>query len=116
MGNVVEEINQINKEIDVLRQNVSEYESIIQRIEETISNLMISKDYINNTYNLARKNYSSKSANEKTAKIQEIVTEINNMIKKLRDNILPEAKRQITLINSNISSKEAVKNSKLNIR
>ena len=41
MGNVVEEINQINKEIDVLRQNVSEYESIIQRIEETISNLMI---------------------------------------------------------------------------
>ena len=76
-----------------------------KKIEEAITELKKSKQYLDTAHNELKKNYSSETASKKSIEFQNEITEITKLIKKLNDTILPESNRQINSIKSKLTNK-----------
>lgn len=100
--NIQEKINSAHNEIDYLRKNKSQYNKMIQKIDEVMCSLKDAKTDLITAKEKLGKHYSGNGSKEKTKIIEKQISKIDKEIEKIKKIILPEAKKQISRINSKI--------------
>ncbi len=76
------------------------------KINDAITKLTIAKNYINKSYTLLEKHYQSNTSSKKVSELENEYTNIANVIKDLKSEILVASNNKISSISSSISSKE----------
>lgn len=100
--NIEGKINNAHNEIYYLRKNRLQYNEMIEKIDEVIRNLKDAKTNLVTAKEKLEKHYSGNGSKEKSKTIEKQISNINKEIEKIRKIILPEAKKQIRMINSKI--------------
>lgn len=98
--------NMINKErykVKELEASKRKYEKMNQKLREALSKLMTAKNNLDDTSKSLKKNYSSQEADKENKNIQGNAEEVNAIIKKIEEDILPESNNKITIINGKIN-------------
>ena len=93
-------IDNLNSQVRGLGNLKTDYQNMNNQINEAIKELSASYNSIIEAKNKLSQNYSSETANNKLKDLEEEANKINNLIKKLRDEILAESNRKISTINS----------------
>ena len=98
-------IKELNKQISELKTNKTKYQNMTTGLNNAIPILTKADEHIENALTAFNKNYTGQVANEKTKEFQNIHTEITQIIKQLKENMLPNAKGQINTIDYKILNK-----------
>lgn len=104
---IQEKINRLNREIRNLETSRSSYQNMNTKINDAITKLTSAKDYANKSYTELEKYYQSNTASKKVTELESEYTNINNIIKDLKSEILVVSNNKISSINSSISSKQS---------
>lgn len=104
---IQEKINRLNREIRNLETSRSSYQNMNTKINDAISKLTSAKDYANKSYTALEKYYQSNTSSKKVTELESEYTNINNIIKDLKSEILVASNNKISSINSSISSKQS---------
>lgn len=104
---IQEKINRLNREIRNLETSRSSYQNMNTKINDAITKLTSAKDYANKSYTELEKYYQSNTASKKVTELESEYTNINNIIKDLKSEILVASNNKISSINSSISSKQS---------
>ena len=99
-------INNLNSQIRSLGNLKTDYQNMNNQINRVITELSTSYNHIEDAQTQLAQNYSSKIADQKLEELREDADSINNLIRKLRDEILAESNRRISSINSQIQGKQ----------
>lgn len=104
---IQEKINRLNREIRNLERSRSSYKNMNTKINDAITKLTTAKDYANKSYTALEKYYQSNTSSKKVTELENEYTNINNIIKDLKSEILVASNNKISSINSSISSKQS---------
>ena len=104
---IQEKINKINREIRNLRTSKSSYQDMNTKIHEAITKLTNAKEYVNKSYTSLEKYYQSNVSSKNVTKLKSESTNINNIIKNLKSEILVASNNKINSINSSIKDKKS---------
>ena len=104
---IQEKINKINREIRNLRTSKSSYQDMNTKIHEAITKLTNAKEYVNKSYTSLEKYYQSNVSSKNFTKLKSESTNINNIIKNLKSEILVASNNKINSINSSIKDKKS---------
>lgn len=104
---IQEKINKINREIRNLRTSKSSYQDMNTKINEAIIKLTNAKEYVNKSYTSLEKYYQSNVSSKNVTKLKSESTNINNIIKNLKSEILVASNNKINSINSSIKDKKS---------
>lgn len=100
------DINSLNSQIRGLGNSRTNYQNMNNQINQAITELSTSYNYIVNAKNQLSQNYSSEAANKKVEELRVAADDINSLISKLRDQILAESNRRISAIGNQIQGKQ----------
>lgn len=95
-------INNLNSQVISLGNLRTDYQNMNNQINQAIAELSASYNAIGDAKNKLSQNYSSESAEKKIESLDLEANKINELIKKLREEILAESNRKISSINSTI--------------
>lgn len=104
---IQKKINRLNTEISNLEVSRNLYQNMNTKINDAITQLTSAKDYANKSYSELEKYYQSNTSSKKVTELESEYTNINNIIKELKSEILVASNNKISSINSSISSKQS---------
>ena len=107
-------INEIQNSIDVLENEIRnlgslriDYQNMNNQINKAISELSAAYNSMENAKNQLMKSYQSKTGSKKALEFKEQATKINELISKLRDNILATSNVEIKSIDSKVEDRQS---------
>jgi len=100
------EINMKNEEIRELNDKMKQYEQMKSSISQAVHKLESAKIKISYSKELLKTSYFSQTAERKINKYEDEIQEIDTLISRLNNTILPEINNEINSINTKIKDKE----------
>lgn len=109
-ADILRKIKLKNDEISKLEASKRKYEKMNEQLKEALAKLVAAKNDLDNTTKSLKKNYSSQEADKENKNIQNNAEEVNAIIKKIKEDILPESNNKIAIINGKINEAKRERN------
>lgn len=106
VNEIQSDINNLNSQVRNLGISKTNYQNMNKKITQAINELSVSYNYIKDAKVKLVENYTSETSRKKEGELEEQANNIDNIIRKLRDEILTESNRQITTMESQMQQKQ----------